>query len=153
MSNIAKGMLAGLAATVVLSALMVMKAMIGVMPALDLPKMIAGMMGSPDTPVLGWAIHFMIGVVGYGIVMALLNEPLPGASPTWHGVVIAFVGWLIMMIVLMPMAGAGLFGMSMGVMAPVMTLVLHLIFGAVLGWTYGKLRTTSSQVDVPGMRR
>jgi len=43
-----------------------------------------------------------------------------------------------MMVVLMPMAGAGLFGMSMGVMAPVMTLVLHLIFGAVLGWVYGQ---------------
>jgi hypothetical protein len=38
----------------------------------------------------------------------------------------------------MPMAGAGLFGMNMGVMAPMMTLVLHLIFGAVLGWVYGR---------------
>jgi len=33
----------------------------------------------------------------------------------------------------MPMAGAGLFGMAMGIMAPMMTLVLHVIFGAVLG--------------------
>jgi hypothetical protein len=33
----------------------------------------------------------------------------------------------------MPMAGAWLFGMAMGLMAPVMTLVLHVIFGAVLG--------------------
>lgn len=61
MSNIAKGSLAGLAATVVLSVLMVVKAMMGIMPALDLPKMIAGMMGSPNTPMLGWAVHFMIG--------------------------------------------------------------------------------------------
>jgi hypothetical protein len=35
--------------------------------------------------------------------------------------------------------GAGLFGMNMGIMAPIMTLVLHLIFGAVLGWVYGLL--------------
>jgi len=137
MSNIAKGMLAGLAATVVLSALMVMKAMIGVMPALDLPKMIAGMMGSPDTPVLGWAIHFMIGVVGYGIAIKLYGQRL--GSPIVSGIVIGAVGWLIMMLVLMPMAGVGLFAMSMGLMAPMMTLVLHLIFGAVLGWTYGML--------------
>lgn len=49
-----------------------------------------------------------------------------------------------MMVMLMPMVGVGLFALSMGMMAPVMTLVLHLIFGAVLGWTYGKLIAGSS---------
>ena len=139
MSRIGKGLLAGLAATVVLSALMVMKTMMGVMPQLDLPKMIAGMMGAPDSPMLGWAVHFMIGVVGYGVAMAIVDERLPGDSSTAHGVIIGFVGWLIMMVMVMPMAGAGMFGMAMGLMAPLMTLVLHLIFGAVLGWTYGRL--------------
>ena len=138
MSSIGKGLLAGFAATVVLSALMVVKAMMGVMPALDLPKMIAGMMGSPDTPLLGWAVHFMIGIVGYGIAIATLGHRL-GSSPIVSGIVIAVIGWLIMMLVLMPMAGAGMFAMSMGIMAPLMTLVLHLIFGAALGWTYGRL--------------
>ena len=33
----------------------------------------------------------------------------------------------------MPMAGAGLFGMKLGMMAPLMTWVLHLVFGAVMG--------------------
>jgi hypothetical protein len=37
------------------------------------------------------------------------------------------------------MAGAGLFGVKLGMIAPVMTLILHLIWGAVLGYTYGKL--------------
>ena len=142
MSKLGKGMLAGLAATVVLSALMVMKAMVGVMPALDLPKMIAGMMGSPDTPILGWGIHFMIGVVGYGIAINLFARRF--GSPTVSGMVIGAIGWLIMMVMLMPMVGVGLFALSMGMMAPVMTLVLHLIFGAVLGWTYGKLIAGSS---------
>jgi len=138
MSNIAKGSLAGLAATVVLSVLMVVKAMMGIMPALDLPKMIAGMMGSPNTPMLGWAVHFMIGIVVYGITIAALAHRMH-ASPTVSGIIIGVVGWLIMMVMLMPMAGVGMFAMSMGVMAPMMTLILHLIFGAVLGWTYGKL--------------
>lgn len=138
MTHIAKGLLAGLAATVVLSALMVMKGMMGVMPALDIAKMLAGMMGSPDSPLMGWAAHFVIGVVGYGIAIALLGYRF-GGSPTISGIIIGVVGWLMMMVVLMPMAGAGMFAMSMGAMAPVMTLVLHLIFGAVLGWTFGKL--------------
>ncbi len=138
MSNIGKGLLAGLAATVVLSALMVMKAMMGMMPALDLPKLIAGMMGHPDNPMLGWAVHFMIGIVGYGIAITLLAHRL-GSSATVSGIIIGVIGWLVMMVMLMPMAGGGMFGMAMGVMAPVMTLVLHIIFGAVLGWTYAKL--------------
>lgn len=145
MSKIWKGLLAGLAATLVLSALMVMKATMGVMRELDLPRMIAGMMGSPEAPMLGWAVHFLIGIVGYGLGMAFLNARLPGDSPTVHGVIIGVVGWLLMMVMVMPMAGAGLFGMNMGLMAPAMTLVLHLVFGAVLGWAYGKLLS-----DAPG---
>ena len=144
MRSIGKGLLASLAATVALSILMVFKAMMGLMPELDLQKMIAGMMGSPDTPAVGWVIHFMIGVVVYGVAMALLDEHLPGNSRTTHGVILAFIGWLIMMVMMMPMAGAGMFGMKMGVMAPMMTLVLHLIFGAVLGWTYGKLMSSET---------
>ncbi len=134
-----KGMVAGLAATVVLSALMVMKAMMGLMPELDLPRMIAGMMGQPDNPMLGWIVHFMIGVVGYGIAIALFGAKEPGQSNVGRGIFIAIGGWLVMMVALMPMAGAGLFGMNMGIMAPMMTLVLHLIFGAVLGAVYGAL--------------
>ncbi len=137
MQNLFKGLLAALVATIVLSALMVGKSMMGVMPALDLPMMIAGTMGRPDMPVVGWGVHFMIGVVGYGAAMALLDAHLPGDSHVMHGVMVGVIGWLVMMVMLMPMMGVGMFGMGMGVMAPMMTLVLHLIFGAVLGWTYG----------------
>ncbi len=138
MKDIPKGLLAGLAATVVLSLLMVLKAMMGVMPQLDLPKMLAGMVGSPDMPLIGWIVHFAIGIVVYGVAIAVLDSKLPGTSRVGHGIMLAVIGWLVMMVMLMPMAGAGLFGMSLGVMAPVMTLVLHLIFGAVLGWVYGR---------------
>ena len=138
MRDIPKGMLAGLVATIVLSLLMVLKAMMGLMLQLDLPKMIAGMMGSPDMPLVGWIVHFAIGIVVYGVAIAVLDSKLPGTSHVGHGVMLGVIGWLIMMVMLMPMAGAGLFGMNMGIMAPMMTLVLHLIFGAVLGWVYGR---------------
>jgi hypothetical protein len=39
----------------------------------------------------------------------------------------------------MPMAGAGLFGVGLGMMTPVATLVLHVVFGLVLGGVYGLL--------------
>lgn len=49
------------------------------------------------------------------------------------------IGWLAMMIMIMPVAGAGLFGMNFGVAAPMMTLMMHLVFGAVLGWVFARL--------------
>ena len=148
MGRVAKGLAAGAAATAVLSILMVMKAAMGVMPQLDLTKMIAGVMGAPDTPALGWAIHAMIGIVGYGLAIALLDGRLPGNSATLHGVLIGFAGWLVMMVTLMPMAGVGLFGMALGMMAPMMTLVLHLIFGAVLGWAFSRLSQSDRMESV-----
>lgn len=61
---------------------------------------------------------------------------LPGAF--WlRGMLFSIAPWLVMMIVMMPMAGAGFFGLNLGMAGPVMTLVLHLIFGAVLGAVYG----------------
>lgn len=138
LSSPGKGLLAGLVATVVLSSLMLMKAAMGLMPQLDLPGMLAKMAGSPGSPIVGWIVHFFIGVVLYGLVIAHLGKHLPRGW-TIRGVLIAIAGWLFMMIVLMPMAGAGMFAMDMGIMALVMTLVLHLIFGAVLGFTYGRL--------------
>ena len=42
-----------------------------------------------------------------------------------------------MMVFVMPMGGEGFFGIAGGIMVPIATLVLHLIFGAVLGGTYG----------------
>lgn len=144
--HIGKGFQAGLVATVVLSILMVMKSMMGLMPELDLPKMIAGMMGAPDSPIIGWIVHFMIGILGYGFAMAFVAKSMTGKSFVAQGLLIAFVGWLIMMVALMPMAGAGMFGMKMGIMAPMMTLVLHLIFGAVLGWTYGRLLMSHGRI-------
>jgi hypothetical protein len=44
-ANMGKGVAAGFAATVVLSALMLMKSALGVMPELDLPRMLGRMMG------------------------------------------------------------------------------------------------------------
>ena len=46
-----------------------------------------------------------------------------------------------MMLAVMPMAGAGFFGMNLGMVAPIMTLVLHVIYGAVLGGVYAALQS------------
>ncbi|NCT13344.1 MAG: hypothetical protein GW767_11480 [Rhodobacterales bacterium] len=131
MNKIAAGAVAGFAATVVLSVMMVAKGMMGIMPELDVIAMLSAMMGAPA--LMGWIGHFMIGTLAWGIGFAVLFDRIPGSSAIAKGVVFGIAAWLGMMVMVMPMAGAGLFGMAMGIMAPMMTLVLHVIFGAVLG--------------------
>lgn len=134
MTSLKSGMVAGFIATAVLSAMMVIKAAMGVMPQLDVAAMIAGMMGA--SVAVGWIIHFMIGTIAWGGGFALVHDRLPGRGLIMQGIVFGILAWLAMMVVVMPMAGAGLFGMAMGPMAPVMTLALHVVFGAVLGATF-----------------
>ncbi|PKP84976.1 MAG: hypothetical protein CVT80_05170 [Alphaproteobacteria bacterium HGW-Alphaproteobacteria-2] len=146
MTNIAKGMLAGLAATIVLSLLMLMKGAMGVMPALDPIGMIAMMMGV--SAAIAWGVHLMIGAVIWGGAFALLEPHLPGGEFWLKGVVFGIGAWLIMMVAMMPMAGAGFFGMQLGMMAPVMTLVMHIVFGAVLGGVYAMLLHRGSATTI-----
>lgn len=134
MKNISAGLVAGFSATIVLSALMIAKAMMGVMPGLDVIAMLSMMMGT--SAVMGWIAHFMIGTVAWGGGFALLYDRIPGGNALIKGVVFGVAAWLGMMVLVMPMAGAGFFGMAFGIMAPMMTLVLHMIFGVVLGAVY-----------------
>ena len=137
MSNLVKGIIAGVIATIVLSFMMIIKAKMGVMPELNVISMLAAMMGGGA--LVGWLIHFMVGI-GYGIGFSKINSLLPSNSFIFKGVMLGIFGWLVMMIILMPMMGAGIFAMKMGMMAPIMTLMLHLIFGAVLGFVYNHLK-------------
>jgi hypothetical protein len=142
MTNLKPGLLAGFIATVVLSLMMMGKAMMGVMPELDVIAMLSGMMGMPAA--MGWIAHFMIGTIAWGGGFALLYSALPGGSAIVKGIVFGIAAWLMMMIVVMPMAGAGMFGMNFGMMAPMMTLVLHIIFGAVLGAVFQSKRAPAA---------
>ncbi len=143
-AEIGRGIVAGLAATVVLSAMMLAKQSMGLMPELDPIDMITSM-ADASSPAVGWAGHFVIGTVLWGGGFAIGSPYLPGSY--WlRGATFAIGAWLMMMLVVMPATGAGIFGLALGVMAPAMTLLLHIVFGAVLGGVYGLLgdRRTSA---------
>lgn len=140
MNRNAAGLIAGIIATAVLSALMILKGAMGMLPQFNVIAMLAGTLGGG--PIVGWIAHIAIGVVLYGLVIANLSGALPGGTSTVKGVVLGVIGWLAMMLVAMPVMGGGLFASNLGVPVVVATLVLHLIFGAVLGYAYGKLDQT-----------
>ncbi len=140
--SINSGLVAGLIATVMLSLVMVMKAAMGLMPQVNAIQMLTGisahLLGTPMTPLVGWVIHFLIGTVLWGALFALLAGRLPGTFVV-KGIVFSIGAWILMMVIPMPMAGAGLFGLNIGMPAPVATLVLHIVYGAILGAAYGRL--------------
>jgi len=134
--NIKAGIISGFVATIALSIIMVVKTKMGIMPELNAIKMLAGMMGS--SLYMGWVAHFMIGTFVWGILFALLVNKLPGGVMI-SAILFSIGAWLIMMLGPMPMAGEGLFGLKLGMMAPVATLMLHIIWGVVLGLVYKRV--------------
>jgi len=137
MNRTANGLLAGLAATAVLSALMLIKTALGLLPQFNVIELLAGALGGG--PPAGWMAHLFIGTVIYGVAIANLAPILPGVNAVVHGVTLGVAGWVLMMLVVMPALGAGVLAIRLGVPVTIATLVLHLIFGSVLGATYGRL--------------
>jgi hypothetical protein len=145
------GLIAGLSATVVLSMIMLMKNAMDVMPHINaiqsLTKINGVYFGLPMVPWIAWVEHFAIGTLLWGLIFAGTWKIWPGHSFTVKGLSFSVAAWLLMMIIIMPMAGAGLFGMGLGIAAPMATLMLHLIFGAVLGGVFGALHKREHSHD------
>ncbi|GAK33422.1 hypothetical protein JCM17846_23490 [Iodidimonas nitroreducens] len=137
------GIIAAFIATVVLSAIMLMKGAMGIMPELNVIKMLSGMSANmlqmPANPMIGWVMHFVIGSIIWGALFVAGLKLWPGSSSMMKGISFSIAAWLLMMILPMPMAGAGVFGLNMGIMAPIMTFVLHVIYGLVMGAIFTKL--------------
>ncbi len=140
------GMIAGFAGTVALSILMIIKSMLGLMPDLnpirDIVTVADQFTGAQFPLFVGWIGHFAIGSIAWGIAYVVLEPVLPGAAVV-KGLLFAVIAWLAMMIVFMPLAGQGFFGLKEGPPAVVATLVLHLVYGAVLGLIYASLTARS----------
>lgn len=140
--DIKKGITAGFVGTLAMSAIMIVKKLMGVKPSIDPIGMITDMVhekvGLPETPIIGWVMHFMIGAIVFGILYSIINSKLKGPNAV-KGITLGLIAWLMMIVVVMPMSGAGLFGLSLDPVTPVLTLMLHVVYGAVLGTVYGKL--------------
>jgi uncharacterized membrane protein YagU involved in acid resistance len=135
-----RGIVAGLAATSVLLLLALTKAWI---PQLDLGVVLEriadaalGRIGLPAVPFAGVVLHYAIGTLWWGALFGILVPILPGERLWLKGVYYGAVAGLLVMLMVMPLAGAGYFGMQMSLPAPMVTLVLHMTYGAVLGIAY-----------------
>src|SRR5262249_960480 len=137
MSNSMKGLIAGLVATLVLSALLMLKASLSIMPELSVIQLLTRI-GNLSV-VQAWMDHFIVGVVVWGLLFAAFEATIDKGSHLLKGVVFGVFAWLVMMVAFMPVVGAVFFGAKLGFMAAAVTLFYHLVYGAVLGATYGAL--------------
>jgi hypothetical protein len=142
MSNQSKGMIAGLVATVVLSALLLLKGSMEIVPELNIIRLLTNL-GSIGV-VAAWMDHFIVGVVVWGLLFAAYDAIAERPAHWLKGIIFGVFAWLLMMVLFMPLAKAGFFGYRLGFMAAVVTLAYHLVYGAVLGTTYGILTTWAS---------
>ena len=101
-------------------------------------------MGS--TAQTAWMAHFAIGTIIWGGLFGAFNGAIPGNNQISKGILFGLAAWVMMMVAVMAMAGVGLFGLKLGPTAPIMTGMLHVIFGAAMGWVYSLLRSSPELV-------
>ncbi len=132
-----RAMLAGVLGTGVMTVLLFLAAAaFPELPKLDPAAMLASAMGGSTT--LGWIAHFMIGVVLAALYALGFAAPLPG--PMWaRGTVYGLLPFFAAQLVVIPLMGGGFFSAEMPQAGVAITLSLlgHLIYGAVAGGVYG----------------
>jgi hypothetical protein len=143
--NIIGAIVAGLVGTVVFSALMRMGPMMG-MPKMEIPQVLGGML--PGGTLTGWVAHFMIGVVWAIIFAALWAAGVGSAGALW-GLIFGLGAFVVaglampMMLTMHPqvkagtMSNVGILMAGTGMMGMMGSLMVHAIFGLVVGLIYG----------------
>jgi hypothetical protein len=125
MDRIGRGIIAGFIATLALSAVI---------------DPLATLARAADVlpPTIGWVLHFVVGSFLWGATFALLEKLIPG--PFWlRGILFGAGAWLVVMLAVMPLTRGGLFGIALGFAPPIAMLVIHLLYGVLLGSIYGFL--------------
>ena len=148
MSNVLKGMTAGFVATLVLSGLMILNGMMDLMAQINIIRLLMNL-GGLTTPA-AWMDHFIVGVVVWGLLFAVFESAATRPAHWLKGIIFGVFAWLMMMVIFTPLAGAGFFGAKLGIAAVIGLLILHLIYGFVLGATYSFLGVVAP-IKVPAI--
>lgn len=129
----------GLVGTAVTTALWLAEPWLG-LPRLAVGSMLSSLLAvatayGPVGPVLGWMIHFVVGIVFAFAYAAVFVGRLPGA-PLVRGLLFGSLIFLLAQVVFMPAVGAGVF--SRGELSLLTgSLLGHLVFGGIVGVIYG----------------
>jgi len=127
--SLQKTVLAGIAATAVMTIVMYLAPMMG-LPEMNAAAMLSGMMGAPI--IVGWVMHFMIGIIfalGYSFLFVstvkIENSVVKGAVFGFAAFVVAQIAMLMMSLVMGPMPApeGGMMPMMVG------SIIGHIMYG------------------------
>ena len=136
MINIANGAISGVVASALVSGGIYLASLLGLVQALDPMRAAAGIALHPAS--LGWVTYFILGVVLWGTVFALLSPVLPG--PFWcKGAAFGAAAWLLTIAIAQAAEASTMEPLALG------PIVVHLLFGVLLGLTYGTLLDESER--------
>jgi len=116
---------------------MLMNNATGALPELHIVRTLSSILGAPTHVMVGWITHVLLGTIVFSMAFAALEAQLPARSNLVKGVAFGLLTWLGMMVVFMPLGGAGFFGTTRSSIVPVAALVLNLVYGLILGAVYG----------------
>ncbi|MCD6030851.1 MAG: hypothetical protein K0S78_3025 [Thermomicrobiales bacterium] len=141
------GILAGFLATFAMSVVLVgaywLAEAVGVQDGNALQRWSYALVNNPVADRTAESVVLAIGAnLAVGLLLALVYaryfEPRFGGPSWWEGVRFSLIPWLLSLIVFLPLMGGGLFGMDIGAgpLPIIGNLILHLVYGAVLGLAY-----------------
>jgi len=90
-----------------------------------------------DRLAIAVGLNLLVGI-GWGVIYGfVIDRRMEG--PGWrNGMIFALIPWLLSILVFFPIMHAGIFGRDLhaGPLPVIGNLILHLIYGAVLGWAF-----------------
>jgi hypothetical protein len=85
--------------------------------------------------------------VMWGAIFAFFHDHMRG--PSWlRGVLFASGAWIVVSVGLLATIGTGRFGIGIGPFANAMSLLVHVVYGALLGAIYGRLASPPLHDDL-----
>ena len=90
-----------------------------------------------NSVILALGLNLAMGLI-FALIYGAVEQRLPGREGIQRGMIFALIPWLLSIIAFFPILDGGIFGKDLhaGPLPIVGNLVLHLIYGAVLGLTY-----------------
>jgi Family of unknown function (DUF6789) len=130
-----RGFLYGLLATLGMTLVMLIGVGTGLSPMpspipIALAHWALGDLPAPALPIAGMVAHFLYGGVAGAVLYAALRDRVNVGWGLCFGVLL----WIGMQLIVLPLLGWGVFGSAVTPRIAVATLVLHGIYGAILGW-------------------
>jgi hypothetical protein len=138
------GVSAGFAATLTMSAVMLVNDRFSLIPQVDLIRdlrhVIHTLTGWKTPFLLAWLIHLILGSYVFGCTFAIVADYF-GGRPVIRGVLFSLAIWLVLMLTAFPLLGYGFFGLgtAFGPTKAAAAMALNIVYGLALGIAFGSV--------------